>query len=271
MTLAAQRHESGIVTEHFGFAPFGDRRVTVAVTRRVGGCSHGCYDSLNLAFHVGDEPDAVRENRRRVCAALGLERLACPDQQHGAHVAVLDESLAGAGHGSAEDACARLPSTDGLVTDRPGLAISIGMADCAPVVLYDPARSVIGVAHAGRRGVVLDVIGATVRAMADGFGCDPRALRAGIGPCIAAESYEIGPAEVAEVEASFGDELLSPTAQGRARFDLARAAVQRLWQAGVDGAHIEVAGSDTRANPERYFSDRAERPCGRMLLVAALR
>jgi copper oxidase (laccase) domain-containing protein len=145
------------------------------------------------------------------------------------------------------------------------------VADCAPVVLWDPVRRVLAAAHAGRLGAIDDVIAPTIAAMIRGFGTDVRDVLAGVGPCVAAAGYEIGPREVAHARAAMGVSApLSPTREGHATFDLAGAVVTRLRDAGVAPAHIELAGVDTRSSPD-FFSDREARPCGRFALVASIR
>jgi YfiH family protein len=266
--MEERAHANGLRTVHFALDHPG---LLAALVTRHGGTSAGSYAGCNLAFHVGDDPDAVLTNRALVCDALDVEALTCADQQHDGRVAVIDRSLAGAGHASLADAEARLPATDALVTDVTGIALAILVADCAPVVLHDPVRRALGVAHAGRRGAMLDVVAATVATMVERYGSDRRDLRAGIGPCIGAESYELGGIELDEVRGAFGDELLRPTRPGHGTFDLPAAVVRGLVDAGVAEDRIEVAGVDTRTATDTWFSHRAERPCGRFALVAALR
>ncbi|HJR24584.1 MAG TPA: laccase domain-containing protein, partial [Acidimicrobiales bacterium] len=115
-----------------------------------------------------------------------------------------------------------------------------------------------------------DVLGATVATMTEQFGTDPADLVAGIGPCIAAAGYELGGSELEEAAAAFGD-LVSPTRPGHATFDLPAAVRRGLVAAGVAEDRIHAAGVDTRTAAGTWFSHRAERPCGRFALVAALR
>jgi polyphenol oxidase len=251
--------------------PFHGEGLTAIVTTRHGGVSTGPYASLNLGDHVGDDHEAVLENRRRLCAALGTDRLTVADQQHGARVAVIGAALAGRGHAGADDARAALPGTDAMVTSLPGVALATIVADCAPVVLFDPARRVVGVAHCGRRGTVLGVLPRAIEAMRSAFGCQAGDLVAGIGPAIGADSYEIGHAEAADVSAAFGDAgLLRPTRPGHAAFDLLAALRLQLREAGVDDGNVHAMGVDTRTSTSDFFSDRAARPCGRFMAVTML-
>ncbi len=257
----------GLRIWHFDFDGEG---VLAGVTARHGGVSTGSYESLNLGYHVGDDPAAVAENRSRLCSSLEVPQLTVADQQHRDRVAVIDGALAGAGHASVEDSLGRLPATDAMVTDLPGVALTIMVADCAPVVFYDP-RGALGVAHVGRGGAVLDVVGATVATMKDRFGTDPTDLRVGVGPCINRSRYEIGGSALEDTRRSFPDPgLFDETSPGHACFDLAAAVTRRLEAAGIASNQIEVARVDTYGSPD-FFSDRAVRPCGRFMLVASLR
>jgi YfiH family protein len=263
-----QSHAGGLCTWHFELDGPG---VVALTTTRHGGRSAGPYGGLNLGYHVGDDPDHVAANRGLLCHALGFETLTVADQQHSRRVAVVDDALVGAGYRSDADARDRLGETDGLVTDQPGVALGVLVADCGPVVLFDPVRRVLGVAHVGRRGAVVDVVGATVDVMAGTFGTDPGDVRAAVGPCIGRASYEIGGPALDEVRQALGDDLLEPSRPGHARFDLVSAIRRRLAGAGVPDDHVEVAGADTFTSTANVFSDRAERPCGRFMLIAALR
>lgn len=255
--------------------PFDGDGVTAVVTTRHGGVSTGRYSSLNLGDHVGDDHEAVLENRRRLCAVLGVDRLTAADQQHGARVAVIDAALAGRGHAGMADSVSALPATDAMVTKLAGVALTIMVADCAPVVVFDPERRAVGVAHCGRGGIVLGVLPETIETMHGTFGSAPEDLLVGIGPAIGADSYEIGAAEAAQVATAFGElaeaRLLRPTRPGHWTFDLVAALRIQLRHAGVDDGNVHAMGVDTAASTADFFSDRAARPCGRFMAVAMLR
>jgi hypothetical protein len=253
--------------------PFNSEQVTAVVTTRHGGVSAGVYGSLNLGGHVGDEPEAVAENRRRLAAALGVSRLTIADQRHTDRVAVVTTGLAGRGHDGVADSAAAFPSTDAMITAVPGAALAILVADCAPVVLFDPVRRAVGVAHSGRAGTLRGVVPKAVGAMAAAFGTAPGDLLIGIGPAIGAASYEIGQAEAAEVAGALGTaaRLLTPGRPGHAMFDLAGAVRGQLRSAGVLEVNVHDLAIDTRTSTAEFFSDRAARPCGRFAAVAVLR
>jgi YfiH family protein len=251
------------------FAFDGDG-VTAVVSTRHGGVSTGPYDSLNLGGHVGDDPAAVAENRRRLAAALGADRLTFADQRHTDRVAVVTHDLAAPGDDGAAAATAAFPATDAMVTNVPGTALAILVADCAPIVLYDPVRRAIGVAHSGRVGTIKGVVRKTVETMTASFGSAPADLLIGIGPAIGAASYEIGAAETAAVMTAFGPELLTPSRPEHAMFDLTGAIRRQLDAAGVPRANVYDLATDTRTSTDDFFSDRAARPCGRFAAVGRL-
>ncbi len=247
--------------------------MTAVVTTRHGGVSVGSYHSLNLGDHVGDDHEAVLENRARVAATLGVDRLTIADQQHGNRVAVVDKDTAGRGHDGDADAAVAFPATDALITNRPGIALAILVADCAPIVLYDPVNRAIGVAHSGRVGTMRAIVPTTIAAMTDAFGTTTRDLEIGIGPAIGPASYEIGSAEAADLTAALGPEatgFLHENRPGHALFDLPGAIRAQLARAGVPAHRMHDLAIDTKTATHDFFSDRAARPCGRFAAIAML-
>ncbi|HCU94332.1 MAG TPA: hypothetical protein DHU96_17090, partial [Actinobacteria bacterium] len=126
------------------------------VTTRHGGVSSGAYATLNLGFHVGDDSEAVLENRRRAASALGADPgdfVFC-DQAHGREVRVVSAEDRGRGARTLDDA---IGQADALVTSDPGTVLVVMVADCVPIVLYDPVAHVLACVHAGWRGTVARV------------------------------------------------------------------------------------------------------------------
>ncbi len=217
-------------------------------TWRGGGVSAAPFESLNLGGHVGDSPEAVAENRRRLCAAARVpSEPVWLSQQHGAGVLDLDV------RGDASRVA------DASVTRRPGQVCAILTADCLPVLLALDAGGAVAAAHAGWRGLCAGVIEATVRALE----VPPRSLLAWLGPAIGPAHFEIGP-EVREALLS-GDpaarHAFEPNARGRYLADLALLARRRLERLGIE----RVYGGDacTYASQERYFSHRRDGRTGR--------
>ena len=252
---------------------FSAQAVEALVTGRDGGVSAGPYESLNLGLHVGDDRDRVVENRRRAAAAvgLGLDDLVFCDQTHGRDVAVVDHRDRGRGTLAVDDA---VPA-DAVVTATPGVGLVVMVADCVPVVLYEPGAHIVAAVHAGWRGTVARITAAAVETMV-GLGADPAAVVAGIGPAVTADRYQVG-ADVADaVHACFAgdggavDEVVRPDGTGRWQVDLWAANRRILVDAGVQPGNIEVSPMGTGPGTP-FFSDRAARPCGRFAAVARLR
>jgi YfiH family protein len=239
-------------------------QVQHAIFTRLGGRSHGAFRSLNVGSLVGDDPAAVQANHESIYTCLGLERRAVVTarQVHGAHVAAVGRREGGT----------VIPSTDALISNEPGLALLLRFADCVPLVLYDPRRQAIGLAHAGWRGMVAGVVPATVTALENAFGCDPANLIAGVGPAIGACCYEVGPDVIVDIDRVFGTatDLLSAQPGGAIHLDLPAAVHRQLEHCGV--VHIEGSGLCTSCRTNEFFSHRAENGhTGRFAVVVALR
>lgn len=226
-------------------------------SERAGGVSAPPYDTLNLGDHVGDDAVAVAENRRR----LAIELQARPvflKQVHGRGVVRLDAHTA---DGTEADAC--------WTTER-GVACTMMVADCLPVLLSTRSGSVVGAAHCGWRGLageggagVLEALWDAMRAEAG----EPREVMAWLGPCIGPEAFEVGP----EVRSAFvahdaaAAALFRPQAEGKFLADLQGLARRRLAALGISAIH----GNDgsrawcTVSNPSRFFSHRRDRVSGR--------
>lgn len=251
--------------------PIAIEGITAGYTTRHGGVSSGIYGSLNLGDHVGDNSEVVRRNRDLLAAELGVLALTVPDQKHQAHVVVVDKQLAGRGHIGVEDSVEAFGATDALVTNVVGTALTVMVADCAPVALVDPVQRAVGVAHCGRGGATLGVLAETVKKMVDTYGTEPSDLMVGIGPSIGAYSYEIGTREIEQVTKAFPDlKVLSPTREGHANLDISTILRHQLEEIGVPAENVHIANIDTLTSTEDYFSDRAQRPCGRFMGVAAI-
>jgi YfiH family protein len=225
--------------------------VRASCSERTGGVSLAPWDTLNLGDHVGDDPKAVAENRRRFSDALAA-RPVFLKQVHGRGVVRLDARTP---HGAEADAC---------FTTEQGIACTMMVADCLPVLLSDREGRVVGAAHCGWRGLAGGVLEAVCAEMAaSGAG----ELMAWLGPCIGPEAFEVGP----EVRSAFVDQeaaaasLFLPQAQGKFLADLPGLARRRLAALAVAAVH----GNDgtrtwcTVADPSRFFSHRRDRVSGR--------
>lgn len=241
--------------------------VAHGVTRRRGGVSGPPFDSLNLGLHVGDDADAVRENRRRAADALGFapERIICAEQIHGNAVALVTEADVGRGAFSLSDV---LPGADALATNALDLLLTLFFADCLPVFFVSLDRRAIALAHAGWRGLASGVLENTVAALSENFGATPQTLYAAIGPGIGPDAFTVGP----EVAARFSESSRRNPETGQWTINLAAEAVRRLTAAGIPAAQLETADECTVAHPALSFSHRRDKTrTGRMGAFLALR
>jgi YfiH family protein len=227
--------------------------VVAAFTGRAGGTSEAPYASLNLGLRVGDDLRRVLANRRRVATVLGLagRPWALARQVHSATILPVDAGRLGQGPPEARPP---LGDGDGLVTTDPRVVLTVLSADCAPVLLADPAAGVVGAVHAGWRGLAAGVVEAGVAAMAE-LGADPAGCVGLVGPAVGGCCYEVGP-EVREAVGARLPAALATTRDGRPALDPAAGAAQALERAGV--GQVRVAGECTFDLEERFFSHRRD-------------
>ncbi|MGI5321697.1 peptidoglycan editing factor PgeF [Actinomadura nitritigenes] len=211
--------------------------VGAAFTGRSGGVSTAPYDSLNLGGAVGDDPAAVTANRRRAAAALGVDpaRTVWMRQVHGADVVFVTAPVpadAGAGDQAGDHG-----PVDAIVTTVPGLVLAVLVADCAPVLLADPAAGVAGAAHSGRPGTAAGVVPALVKAMCE-RGADPARIRAAIGPAACGGCYEV-PAEMRDEVAAVVPAAHATTSKGTPGLDIRAGIAAQLAASGVDDVRVD--------------------------------
>jgi YfiH family protein len=232
---------------------------------RRGGISTGLYAGLNVGTGSDDDPAIIAENRARARdAVLPGAILLNPYQVHSADCVTVtgpwDESLR--------------PHADAVVTDRPGIALGILTADCAPVLLADREAGVVGAAHAGWKGAIGGVTDATLLAM-EALGAKRDRIRAAIGPCIARASYEVDAGFQRRFEADdpANERFFAPARDGHAQFDLEAYVAHRLAAAGV--RTVEAMGLDTYSQEDRFYSfrratHRGEPGYGRQISIIGL-
>lgn len=257
---------------------------------RLGGVSRGCFASMNLGFHRGDEEDRVFENYRRICGSMGFapEQLIFTDQVHKTNVRRAYRADCGKGIVSERD----YGEVDAHITNEPDAVLLVFGADCVPLFFYDPVKHAIGAAHAGWRGSVGGIAAKTVARMQAEFGCDPSDLLVAIGPSIGPECYEVGAEVAGEFFPVFGEcrtQALKSSAAGeddipvlslkrsqkradaripsggdgaengqdKYRLNLWEANRRMLLHAGVRKEHIAVSGLCTMCRQDLFFSHRA--------------
>lgn len=274
--------------------------VVAAFSTRHGGVSRGPFAALNVGLGAGDEEDSVRENRRRLLGALGLEgaNLVSARQVHGSRVLVVGssgtarEGTGGQRHGDrpGTDGIAEgpgapregdtvtaggrhPPQADGLVTSAPGVALAMYFADCVPLFLFSPDEMVVALAHAGWRGTALGVGVATLRTMTDAFGCRPHRVLVAVGPSIGPCCYHVGEdvKEAFRRSYPFPERFFVSAGTGRWHLDLWRANACALLEAGVQPENVFQAQLCTCCRQDLFYSYRRDRGrTGRMAAVMAL-
>lgn len=228
---------------------------------RLGGVSKGIYASMNLSFTRGDEEAAVRENYRRLSAAVGFaaEDMVTSDQTHTTNVRVITEE--DRGNGITRPKAYR--DVDGMVTDVPGLVLATFYADCVPLYFVDPVHGAIGLSHSGWRGTVGKIGAVTVRKMTEQYGSRPEELLCAVGPSICQDCYEVSRDVVEEFKEAFGEKdwerLFYHKAEEKYQLNLWEANRIILQEAGVLPEHISIANLCTCCNPELLFSHRASK------------
>lgn len=220
---------------------------------RFGGVSRDALSALNLGMHRGDTPENVWENYRILGQTVGFvpEDTVFTRQVHGDRVERVGRAQRGRGlRVPVEDGC------DGLITNEPGVALTVFSADCTPVLLYDPVRRAVGAVHAGWRGTALRIPARAVEAMTREFGTNPADVRAAIGPCISACCFETREDVPAAMRAAFGpaaEEFIRPAGE-KYFVDLKGLNALALRQAGV--TCIDITAACTACQPQRFWSHR---------------
>ncbi len=230
------------------------------VSTRKGGLSDNHFASLNTGFHVGDDNFKVLQNRRILANAVGIDilKLTFANQCHSANVAIVNES--GRGKGVLEKETA-VDHTDGLVTNVKDVCLCVQVADCVPILLYDPVCQVVAAVHAGWKGTLRKIASEAVAKMIQHYGCKAENIYAGLGPSNGPCCYEVGPDVYREVKISLGQakNIIFPgTKPDKYIFDQWQANVRQLTDAGLKKEHIEQSDICTQCHSDTFFSSRQD-------------
>jgi len=233
---------------------FPPGKVVAGFTDRIGGFSKGPWAELNLGRETGDDSGTVERNRRLLSdyAGVGLSDIAVMNQVHGTTVSVVDR-------GGQYDG-------DGILTGTPGILLGVLVADCVPLLLYDPEHHAAGAVHGGWRSITGGITGCAVDLMRETWGTRPERLLAALGPSAGACCYEIGE--------DVADRLLPGSVVRRAGKlfgDLRADLSARLVEAGLLRKNLDIHPDCTICG-DRYFSHRRDRGItGRMMGFVVLK
>lgn len=252
MQIIRARHQGTVFYSCDGFSGTAH-----GFSTRLGGVSPPPWDSMNLGASRGDRPEHVEENFRRFCRAIGADpgSIVKNHQVHGCLVRPVTR----------EDAKepASLPAqfdADGLITDQPGVCLTVFSADCIPVLLYDPVKRVIAAIHAGWRGTALGISHQAVTRMRQDYGCRPEHILAAIGPGISPCCFETHSDVPDGLRAGLGDgaaPYIRPLSNpGKFSVDLKGANTHWLTLAGLAPEQIAVCPACTACEKEDFWSHR---------------
>jgi len=229
-------------------------------SNRNGGVSKSPYSSLNLGLHTDDEPDSILENRKLLFENLGIKmsRVTQSYQVHRDKILKVTRSKVYEGY-------------DALITENSNTFLSVSVADCTPILIYDAKNQAVAAVHAGWKGTVLDITAKTIQRMREEFKTNPRDCYVYVGTCIDENSFEVGE----DVAAMFTYDLKRMDKNGRKpKFyvDLKKANVTQLIKCGVPENQIEVSPYSTVLDNDTYFSHRKEKgKTGRMIALIGVK
>lgn len=228
-------------------------KIRHAIFSRLGGESQAPYESLNLSYFVGDDPEVVSRNRQKAFQAVGLSEKICliqPDQVHKANV-----------HCVKADRQVTEPA-DSLITKEENVALTIQHADCQATIIYDPTHEAFACIHSGWKGSCSNIYKETIAKMALEFGSKPQELIVCISPSLGPENGQFihYKTELPETFWSFQEK--------EHYFDFWKISQWQLENEGIQPHNIEMAKVCTFADSQHFFSYRRARPCGRHLTVA---
>lgn len=235
-------------------------QVAHGFSTRIGGVSQGIYESLNLGFTRGDDPEKVAENYRRFFSAVDCNpsQFVMTNQVHGDVVRAVTTADLQSHFYPHEGYKPQDFEADGLITDLPGVALVIFGADCLPILFHDPVRRVIAACHAGWRGTASGIAERVVEKMAF-YGCKPEDIRAALGPAIGQccfETHEDVPNAMTSALGVSVTPYIRPGEPGKFHVDLKGINQMRLTRKGLLPEHIDCTDHCTACDANRYWSHR---------------
>lgn len=236
------------------------------ISTRHGGVSSGGYSALNIAYHVGDNAEAVTENRRILAQAAGYpaEELIAAQQIHGDRLEWVGEKDKGRG---AFNGAGAIADCDGLLVAENNTPVVIMVADCAPVLIVDQRKKMLAAVHAGWRGTVAGIVSAAIIELCNA-GSNPVDIRLGIGPTLCINCFEVGEDTARQFTSRFGEKVVTQIA-GKVHLNINASIIADAVSVGVTPAQITLCPACTRCKHSTFFSYRYQQGnAGRFALVA---
>ncbi len=233
------------------FEPYEDE-LFCQISNRHNGVSKKPYESLNIALHVGDKPQSVIQNRTIVSHKYDfiLENLIYMEQTHSDNIKIIEHP-----------AYNKIENCDALITNKTNIPLMVMVADCIPVMIYDPKQKVIAAVHAGRAGTFKQIVPKTINKMQKYFNSSPNDILVGLGASIHPCCYEVKE-DLADITIeSFGEKYIQKR-DSRYFLDLQKLNFDQLTEIGVNGKNIEISDICTCCD-ENYFSYRRDGTTGR--------
>lgn len=243
--------------------------IKTCFTSRLGGVSQGPYSTLNMGLHTGDDQERVLINRRLVAEALDLDYhdFVAAEQVHSNQVYIVKTEDIGRGAIEYQDS---IPGVDALITAETRIPLISFYADCVPLLIMEPGKRIIALAHAGWKGTVLKIAWKTVEEMKRVYQVSPENLWVGIGPSISRDYYEVDDRVIDHFKESYTNYSDFITAKGTGKFllDLQAANTYLFEKAGVPSRQIINSGFCTYRNNNYFYSYRKEQGItGRMASI----
>lgn len=241
----------------------GCENILHGYSTREGGFSQGACHGNNLAFHVNDDPKNVRKNHLHLSLNLDypLERLVFMEQVHGNTIEIIGK----------DSDLAAVPVCDALITALKNVPLMVMVADCIPILIYDPVKEVIASVHAGRAGIFSKILPHTIRKMQEHYHCRPGDIVISFGPAIHQCCYEVG-IEIKEEVHKNGYDFALETKEGRFYLDLLAIARRQLEKLDLRKENIDISPYCSACNTDIFYSYRAENNrCGRFAGIIMLK
>ncbi len=238
------------------------KNILHAFTTKEGGVSQAPYTGNNLAYHVQDKLQNVQKNHFELAKFLDypLSKLVHMNQVHGNTIINITK----------EYNPQNRPQCDALITDQVDIPLMVMVADCIPILLYDPVRKVIAAVHAGRAGIFNKILPKTIQKMQNDYLCDSKNILVSLGPSIHSCCYEVGEEIKKEAEVlAYGFAIKKN--KNNYFLDLISIAKQQLLEINIMQENIEISPYCTSCNTQLFYSFRAEKQCGRFAGIIMLK